>query len=252
MKLPALLSLAAGLFLTAMTLPAQTNKAFTAQKLEWTLTQPCELGYLLYLPPGYDADPARRWPLMLFLHGAGERGKDTQKVAVHGPLAEVRKGTNFPFIIVAPQCPEERIWENAALLRLLDEMTSRLRVDTRRVYLTGLSMGGFGSWRLGMTQPSRFAALAPICGGGSMIDSLAIPHSQTEALKRLPVWAFHGAKDSVVPLAESERMVALFKRLGCREVRLKVYPDLDHDSWTKTYADPDFYAWLLAQTNPAP
>jgi predicted peptidase len=240
-------SLAALALLPAMTAPAQTASPFSAQKLEWSVTRQHTLNYLLYLPPGYNSDTAKRWPLMLFLHGAGERGTDVQKVAVHGPLAEAQQGTNFPFIIVAPQCPDAEIWDNEQLLQLLKDTTAKLRVDTNRVYLTGLSMGGFGTWKLGLRHPELFAAIAPICGGGSMIDTLGLRPSQTAALKSLPVWAFHGAKDPVVPQAESERMVAMLKRMGCQDVKLTVYPEADHNSWAQTYDNPEFYAWLLSK-----
>ena len=240
----------ASLTLAAL-LPAMTARTktppYTPQKLEWSVTRQHQLDYLQHLPPGYDADAAKRWPLMIFLHGAGERGTDVQKVAVHGPLLKAKQGTNFPFIIVAPQCPENQVWDSDQILHLLADLTSKLRVDTNRVYLTGLSMGGFGSWKLLFKRPELFAAVAPICGGGSMIDSLGLRKDQAAALKTLPVWVFHGAKDSVVPLAESERMVAVLKRMGCTDVKLTVYPDADHNSWTQTYDNPEFYAWLLSK-----
>jgi predicted peptidase len=251
MKTSLFASLTALALLPAMNVSAQTTPQFSAQKLEWSVTQPHKLDYLLYLPAGYDTDTAKRWPLMLFLHGAGERGTDVQKVAVHGPLAEAKQGTNFPFIIVAPQCPEGEIWDSEQLLHLLKDISAKLRVDSNRVYLTGLSMGGFGSWKLGIRHPELFAAIAPICGGGSMIDTLGLRREQMGALKSLPVWAFHGAKDPVVPLAESERMVATLKRFGCQDVKLTVYPEADHNSWGQTYDNPEFYAWLLGKTRAA-
>ena len=247
MKTILLATLTAVALLPAMSAPAQTNPPYAAQKLEWSLTRQHKLDYLLYLPPGYQADATKQWPLMLFLHGAGERGTDVQRVGVHGPLLKVRQGTNFPFIIVAPQCPEGEIWDRAQLLYLLNEMSAKLRVDRSRVYLTGLSMGGYGTWQLGLTHPELFAAIAPICGGGSMIDPLLVSREQGVALRSLPVWAFHGAKDPVVPLDESERMVATLKRQGCQQVKLTVYPEADHNSWAATYDNPEFYAWLLSQ-----
>lgn len=237
----------AALLLPLMTACSQTLPNVTPHQLEWTETRQHQLDYLQYLPPDYDADPTKRWPLLLFLHGAGERGSDVQKVAIHGPLREVRRGTNFPFIIIAPQCPEGQLWDNDRLLHLLREVSGKLRVDPRRVYLTGLSMGGYGSWKLGLTRPELFAALAPICGGGSLIDALLGSREQGAALRSLPIWAFHGAKDPVVPLDESERMVARLKRMGVTDIKLTVYPEAQHDSWTDTYSNPEFYAWLLKQ-----
>ena len=147
---------------------------------------------------------------------------------------------------MSPQCPEGRIWSKEVLLALLDEVQERYPVDRTRVYLTGLSMGGYGTWDLGLSYPERFAAIAPICGGGEMISVLLSTPEKTQALKCLGVWAFHGAKDNVVPPEESQRMVNLLKRAGVPEVKLTVYPEATHDSWTETYKNPDFYQWLLA------
>ena len=145
-----------------------------------------------------------------------------------------------------PQCPEDERWSDEVILGLLDELISKYRVDTNRIYLTGLSMGGFGTWSLGTRHPERFAAIAPICGGGEVIDVLLSTKTKAEALKSLGVWAFHGAKDPVVALAESERMVAALKRAGATDVRLTVYPEAGHDSWTATYEDPKLYEWFLS------
>lgn len=176
MKTVLCLLLACLAVLSTMNVKAQSGKhAITAATLDWKISRSGELQYLLYVPPDYQASGTKPWPLMLFLHGAGERGSDVQKVAVHGPLKLVRHGTNFPFIIVAPQCAENRLWENGPLLQLLDQVERNYRVDRKRVYLTGLSMGGYGTWSLGLQHPERFAALVPICGGGNMIDVLLGP-----------------------------------------------------------------------------
>src|SRR5882757_1945033 len=128
-----------------------------------------EINYLLFLPKGYEASAQKRRPLILFLHGAGERGTNVWKVATHGPPKNVTANPDFPFIVVSPQCPEGEIWSNDSLLALLDEITMKHSVDTNRIYLTGLSMGGYGTWRLGLTHPEKFAAIVPICGGGELI-----------------------------------------------------------------------------------
>ncbi len=201
--------------------------------------------YLLYLPKGYDAKDGRRWPLVLFLHGAGERGSDLKKVATHGPPKLVKNGTEFPFILVSPQCPEGERWSDEVLLGLLDQVIKHHRVDLHRVYLTGLSMGGFGTWSLGLKYPERFAAIAPVCGGGTIIDVRSATSGKLAALKSLGIWAFHGAKDTVVKLEESERMVAAAKQVGIEDVKLTVYPEAKHDSWTETYANQELYDWLL-------
>ncbi|MBI3874988.1 MAG: prolyl oligopeptidase family serine peptidase [Verrucomicrobia bacterium] len=237
------------------------------QKFLQTLPKKIELGYLLHLPDSYDANGAKKWPLILFLHGAGERGTNLTLVAVHGPPKLVRKNPPVPknetdetranreaatkllrenFIVVSPQCPDDETWDNDALLALLDSVIASHSVDTARVYLTGLSMGGFGSWSLGVRHPDRFAAITPICGGGTSIDILLARRTQAAALKSLPVWAFHGAKDPVVPLAESERMVAALKKAGVKDIQLTVYPEAQHDSWTETYSNPKLYEWFLA------
>lgn len=204
------------------------------------VTKTVALRYLLALPKGYGENKDQKWPLMLFLHGAGERGNDLNKVKVHGPAKLIEQGKEFPFIVVSPQCPADSWWTDQldALMALLDEVQAKYAVDPDRVYLTGLSMGGFGSWALGCRYPNRFAAIVPICGGGEWFLA--------ERMKNVPVWAFHGAKDGVVPLRESQEMVDALKRAG-GNVQLTVYPEANHDSWTETYNNPKLYEWLLSQ-----
>lgn len=220
----------------------------TAQKFKKRVTRELSANYLLYLPAEYNADANKRWPLMLFLHGAGERGTNLSAVAVHGPPKLVKQKRDFPFIIVSPQCPAGERWSNETLLALLEEVTSKFKVDTNRIYLTGLSMGGYGTWALGIAEPTRFAAIAPICGGGETIPILIAATRKKEQLKKLPVWVFHGAKDPVVKLEESERMVNALKRIGSENVELTVYPEATHDSWTETYNNPKLYDWFLSHS----
>ena len=215
------------------------------KSFEKTITKTVSANYLLFLPKGYDAKGAKKWPLMLFLHGAGERGTDLWKVAVHGPPKIVKDKPEFPFILVSPQCPNGEHWSNDVLLNLLDDIIATHAVDTTRVYLTGLSMGGFETWSLGMQYPERFAAIAPICGGGEWVRVVLAGGKKLEALKSLGVWAFHGAKDPVVKLEESERMIGALKKVGCQDVKLTVYPEAQHDSWTETYNNPELYEWFL-------
>lgn len=202
-----------------------------------TITKELSLNYLLYLPKGY-GEKEQKWPLMLFLHGAGERGSDLNKVKVHGPPKIVGAGKDLPFIIVSPQCPDNDWWtqKNEELINLLDDIQQRYDVDAERVYLTGLSMGGYGTWDLASTYPERFAAIVPICGGGKRFFGWR--------LKNLPVWAFHGAKDGVVPVRESQEMVEAVKR-GGGDAKITIYPEANHDSWTATYDNPGLYEWLL-------
>ncbi len=218
----------------------QFAKTFTAE-----IRSKVEMQYLLFLPRGYDAQGTKQWPLILFLHGAGERGTDVWKTAIHGPPKHVATHPEFPFIVVSPQCAEGKRWEKESLLALLDQVTGDLRVDPTRIYLTGLSMGGYGTWSLGMAHPERFAAILPICGGGQTIDVLLASREKATALKSMGIWVFHGAKDPVVPLEESQRMVDALKRAGVSQVKFTVYPEAQHDSWSETYKNTEVYNWLL-------
>ena len=207
------------------------------QAFEKTITKTLSCKYLLFLPEGY-GQKKQRWPMILFLHGAGERGDNLKLVKKHGPPKIVEKQKDFPFIVVSPQCPAEDWWtdKTEVLINLLDDIISRYDVDTDRVYLTGLSMGGYGTWTLAAAYPDRFAAIAPICGGGKAFMAYR--------LKDVPVWAFHGAKDNVVPVKESEELVNAIKARG-GDAKLTVYPDAGHDSWTATYNNQELYDWFL-------
>ena len=241
-----LLATACALVLTTVTPMSQTTKDPQQPKsFKGKVTRAVSANYLLFLPNGYGEQKPRRWPLILFLHGAGERGTNIWKVAVHGPPKIVKEKADFPFIVVSPQCPAGQRWDNETLLALLDDVTKNYKVDKSRVYLTGLSMGGFGTWNLGLTYPERFAAIAPICGGGDPLLLLLADARKVNALKTLPVWAFHGAKDPVVKLEESQRMVDALKKFGTKEVELTIYPEAQHDSWTETYNNPKLYDWFL-------
>ncbi len=230
---------------TAAVLTPKPGAAGTQVETSFTQvdTKTNQFRFLLALPKEYAADSGKRWPLVLFLHGAGERGTDVQKVAVHGPPKLVKEGWDFPFILASPQCPEGQVWDTDALIGLVDTLQAQLAVDAKRTYVTGLSMGGYGTWALASKYPDRFAAVAPVCGGGERIRAL-LP-SQREALQTLGVWAFHGGKDNVVAPSESERMVDAFKKAGVTDIQLTVYPEDGHDSWTHAYAEPTFYDWLL-------
>lgn len=195
-----------------------------------------EMNYLLALPKDYDKQDT--WPLVLFLHGAGERGDNLDLVKKHGPPKLIGEGKDFPFIVVSPQCPKDVWWEPTELTALLDQIVKTHKVDEDRIYVTGLSMGGFGTWRLAAYTPDRFAAIAPICGGGEKYWARRFSH--------LPTWAFHGAKDQGVPLERSQEMIDAMKEKGGKP-KLTIYPEAEHDSWTETYNNPEFYEWLLKQ-----
>jgi predicted peptidase len=206
------------------------------EKLKKQIVREVSLDYLLFLPQDYGKEPDKKWPLMIFLHGAGERGNEIDKVKVHGPPKIVEQKKDFPFILVSPQCPEGKGWEPEEVIALLDEIQGKYKVDPDRVYLTGLSMGGFGTWETASQHPERFAAIAPICGGGRTF--------MARRLKNLPTWVFHGEKDNVVPIKRSEEMVDALKQAG-GDVKFTRYPEAGHDSWTETYNNPALYDWLL-------
>jgi predicted peptidase len=224
---------------------SSTKASQTAKEFRFTRNQTNDVKYLLALPRGYEAHGEKRWPLILFLHGAGERGRDVSKVAIHGPPKEVRQGRDLPFIIVSPQCPDGEHWSNDILLALLEKVTAQHAVDKSRIYLTGLSMGGYGAWSLGLSHPELFAAIAPICGGGEFITPFLASKEKPHEMKTLGVWAFHGAKDPVVPVEESQRMIALLKNFGVEDARLTIYPEATHDSWSETYGKAELYDWFL-------
>jgi predicted peptidase len=217
------------------------------QSFEKRIRMTVKSNYLLYLPDEYQKSKTR-WPLILFLHGAGQRGNDLVKLEAHGlPKLIAKEGKKYPFIIVSPQCPEDGWWSGVVeintLNALLDDIVSRYRVDEDRIYLTGLSMGGFGTWRLAIEYPDRFAAIAPVCGKGDTVRAARIAH--------LPVWVFHGAKDETVPIKESEVMVEAIKKAG-GDVKFTVYPEAGHDSWTETYNNPELYEWFLEHKRAKP
>ncbi|MDB5328623.1 MAG: phospholipase [Phycisphaerales bacterium] len=208
-----------------------------------------KLQYLLSFPPGYEidktnrADGGRGWPLVLFLHGSGERGTVVTAVAHTGLPQIIHEGKTFPFIMVAPQCPEHERWDAGTLRKLIDQVQQQYGCDPDRIYVTGLSLGGFGTWDLITRYPNFFAAAAPICGGG-------IPRF-TGDLKSLPIWAFHGEKDPVVSVQLTRDMVDAVRATGNPNVKLTTYPTAGHDCWNTAYSDPELFKWLLAQRRSA-
>ncbi len=208
----------------------------TAQTLETEITKTVHVQYLLYLPADYEKQD-EDWPLILFLHGAGERGDSLAKVKVHGPPKHIEKGEKFPFIIVSPQCLEDQRWSTEDLDALLNDVCRHYRIDEDRIYVTGLSMGGHGTWAMAIEYPDRFAAIAPICGRGKP--------DRAELIKHIPAWVFHGARDAIVPLEKSQDMVEALKNAG-GNVKFTIYPEAGHDSWTETYNNPELFDWFLS------
>lgn len=198
------------------------------------------LDYLIALPKGYDKD-GDAVPLILFLHGAGERGKNLNQLKKHGPPKMVEKGHDFGAIVVSPQCPAGTWWTSHTdiLSALLDKIEREHNVDKDRIYVTGLSMGGYGTFALAAKEPERFAAAVPICGGGTP--------KQAKALTKLPMWVFHGDADKVIPVDESKRMVKAINKHDGENAKLTIYKGVGHNSWDKAYGDKTMWKWMLAQ-----
>jgi predicted peptidase len=198
------------------------------------------LDYLIAMPEGYDAE-GDAVPLLLFLHGAGERGENLNKVKLHGPPKMVEQGRDFGAIVVSPQCPKDSWWthEIDALVALLDKLEQEHNIDQKRIYVTGLSMGGYGTFALAARQPDRFAAAVPICGGGNLFAA--------RRLTKMPMWVFHGEDDNVVPVEESTRLVEVIQKGGGKRVKLTLYPGVGHNSWDKAYGDEAMWDWLFEQ-----
>lgn len=219
---------------------ATVHAGQTADAYEGEVTLKVGYRYLLSLPAGYDSDPAKKWPLILFLHGSGERGTDLELLKKHGPPKLIANGRTIPAIVASLQCESARIWNPHGVKAVTDHLARTLRVDTARLYLTGLSMGGFGTWETALEYPDTYAAIAPICGGAGVRWVMA------ERIKDLPCWIFHGDKDTAVPLDFSVKMHTALKKAGS-QAKLTIYPGVGHDSWTQTYDNPEFWDWLLAQ-----
>jgi predicted peptidase len=206
------------------------------------------LNYLLYLPGKYDQTSHNNWPLVIFLHGQGERGDNLDLLLRHGIPRIVEEWDEFPGIVVSPQCPQRTFWVHKieVLYALIQETIQTYRIDVSRIYLTGISMGGFGAWHLAAAYPNLFAAVVPICGG---TEPLAGFPERIKVLKDVPLWVFHGALDKAVPIRFSQKLVDLLQAEH-GNVRFTVYPEGSHDVWTQTYHNPDLYTWLFAQKNP--
>jgi predicted peptidase len=207
-----------------------------------------QVRYLLYLPREYGRDPMRKWPLILYLHGKGERGDDLELLKKHPLPKMLEHRDDFPFIVASPQLSAESVsWSGMidALNALLDVLQASYAVDPRRVCCTGISMGGAGTWLFGLRSPMRFAALVPIAGYYYW-GNRAVPINIRD-IRDVPVWAFHGGSDTDVPSFQSEVLVEALRASG-GDVRFTLYPDADHaGSWTRAYADARLYEWILSR-----
>ncbi len=210
-------------------------------------------GYLLYLPEGYETRSDKKWPLILFLCGSGDRGSNIFLFAKNGPFQMIREKAPLPFIIVAPMLElssEFRSFPNTYLDGLMAEIGKLYRLDSSRLYLTGLSMGGEASYRYAAHRPRTFAAVAPLAAfearfnPGALNDGFSPIEGPLDRIKGLPMLAIHGADDAVVPLSAASRTAEEFKEAGAK-IEFRVLEDHDHDVWTDTYLDPEFYEWLL-------
>ncbi|WP_309384964.1 dienelactone hydrolase family protein [Cerasicoccus frondis] len=211
----------------------------SSEHFEREIVKTVSANYLLYLPEGYDEDATKKWPLMIFLHGSGERGDDLKKVAKHGPPKLVEQGKEFPMIIVSPQCPHGGWWSVEMLNAFYDDIMEKYRVDDDRVYLTGLSMGGNGAWNWAVNSPEKFAALAPVCGWG--------PDVNYKALANMPIWAFHGDQDQAVALEKGRRVIDAVSEAGGMP-EFTVYEGVGHNSWDPTYENEALYDWMLSHS----
>ena len=192
--------------------------------------------YLLWLPSDYKKDKTKTFPILIFLHGSGERGESLELVKKHGPPSFVENHPDFPFITISPQCPKGKRWNTEELQIMLEKLQKKYRINPTRIYLTGLSMGGFGTWAWACSYPDQFAAIAPVCGGGDI--------QFAGTLKNTPVWAFHGEADPVVPV---KRTIEMVEAVNAKEgsARMTIYPEVGHDSWVNAYNDQELYKWLL-------
>jgi len=204
-----------------------------------------QLPSLIYLPSDYGIDPKREWPLILSLHGAAARGDNPNAVLKYDLPRLLEDGVDYPFIVVSPLCPVNTWWSDhlAALDILLKEVSDRYSVDQKRISVTGVGMGGYGVWHLGVTYTERFAALAPVSSGAAWFYGFP---ERARAIFDTPVWAFHGEMDPIIPLREVTVLVDELKAAG-GDVKLSVFPEGGHEIWPQVYQNPDLIYWLLEQ-----
>ena len=252
-----LLAVMACLFTACMSIPERTTGSFVERSIEVGATRH---RYQVFVPSS--AAGGRRPPVIVFLHGSGERGSDGSKQTTVGIGPYIRAHlAEFPAIVVFPQAPEDTEWGGNAdlVFASLDAATREFRGDPDRTYLTGLSMGGYGTWEMAMRARGRFAALVPVCGGVvhprrpsmgvSGLDGAADPYATVAArIKGTPIWQFHGAMDDVVSPDYSRQMDAALKAVGARDARLTIFPEANHNSWDPAYSQtPGLWTWLFAQ-----
>lgn len=236
----------------------QDDEAFQSRSIK---IGAAEYRYRVFVPKGWSKN--KKWPVMLFLHGAGERGEDdTAQTKVGIGPAILRQQDSFPFIVVLPQCPRNRWWTDPEMqtmaLKALEQTATEFRGDRKRTYLTGLSMGGYGSWVMAAANREKFAAIGVVCGGVRPPPGLKLPEGARPAenepdpygavaakIGKTPVWVFHGGADPVVPVTESRRIAEALKAKSSK-VRYNEYEGIGHNSWDKAYAEPELFPWFLS------
>lgn len=244
-----------------LVVPAEARKQETGFLDRTMVVSGVAYKYQVFVPDTWTK--RKKWPVILFLHGAGERGDDGLIQTEVGIGAAIRRGrTRFPAIVVMPQCRKDGWWADSPMgdvaMAALEQAQEEFHGDANRIYLTGLSMGGYGTWYLAGKYPGRFAAIVPVCGGVLLPDKARTQSPDdnspyVEAAKKVgktPVWIFHGGDDPVVPVTESRRMNEAMKALG-GEVHYTEYPGVDHNSWDKAYAEPELLPWMLSKTTRA-
>ncbi|WNJ20089.1 prolyl oligopeptidase family serine peptidase [Pontibacter sp. G13] len=192
--------------------------------------------FLVYPPQQIDEEPI---PMLLFLHGSGSRGKEVSQIG-HEDLPFMRPDHEFPFLVVAPQCSPGKDWEERSLLKLIEQMEAEYPIDPDRIYVTGLSLGGYGTWHLALRYPDRFAAIMPICGGANR------PVETFHKLDSLPMWVFHGTDDDIVGIWKSHYILDEIMPTN-PNIRFTAYEGMGHNVWDTTYHNPEVWEWLLQQ-----
>lgn len=225
-------------FLLLQGCAAQSSPHLIDSELKTVTTE--ALSYYLYYPEDYDHKPEKKFPILLFLHGGGESGDSLVAIKRNGPPKMIVDGKQFPFLILAPQNPYQKKWWNTrAVNQLLDTIVANNRVDTKRIYLTGLSRGGGAAWEMAVQYPEKFAAMAVVCG------MTPVPYASWID-KNMPIWVFHGEEDKSIPIAESATMVNRLKGMGY-DVKFTRYPNVGHNSWIKAYSTEELYEWFMEQ-----
>lgn len=189
-----------------------------------------------------DFDENKKYPFLLYLHGAGERGEDMNNILSCGVLKNIEQGIDLPFVIIAPKCEDGHTWYDygESLDGLFNNYLDKDYIDKKRIYLSGMSMGGYGVWAFAMSHSNQLAAMIPVSGGGMVWN--------VDVLKNIAVWAFHCSGDDIVNVNETIKMINALKKVSLAEVKLTIYDHSYHDAWTDTYSNPDIYKWLLTKT----